>query len=162
MSMTTFYRELEAFLKVADGPFGVLQNAIDGKVLTLLGLDPENTQAADDFQRLEVMRSKRCGLVVYGATGQNNTADSSDDSLDASLDFSVLLLMDPHWGGRAFGERKWRQLMVLEDLIKVLNGGEVKPAPSNCQNSVRVVSWTPEAIEGLNAWAVICRRRIKI
>jgi len=157
-----FYKALEEFLEQTPGKDGKLADAVKGRVLTVLGDDAEAPQAVDDFQKANVMRSKGCGLVVFGAAGVNTTADSPDVKLDAVVNFQVLLLLSPLWGGRAFGERKWKQLEVLTDLLKTLNGAEVGPGQNNCAWSVRVEDWNPELIEGLNAWTVSCRKKLRI
>ena len=160
--MNEFFQALEAYLEATDGEDGNLSEVTKGRVLTILGNDTEAPEAVDDFQKLHVLKSKGLALVIYGAAGTNGSVDSPDKKLDATVSFQALLLMHPHWGGRAFGDRKWKQLEVLTDLIRTLNGAEVGPKPNNCGWGVRVLDWNPEEFDGLNAWTISCRRKLKI
>lgn len=160
--MNNFFKALEVFLETTEGDAGTLKQITKGRVLTILGDDPEAAKASDDFQEAQVMKTKGMGIVVYGAAGSNNSVDSTDKKIDATVNFSVLLLLHPLWGGPAYGERKWKQLEVLQDLTTTLNGAQVGRVPNNCHHTIRVSDWAPEDISGLNAWTILCRRKLKL
>ena len=156
--LLTYYDNLLAHLGRGTGD---LKELTPSRVLFVTGEDPQQAKAIDSHVKTHVMLTKGIGAVVFGDSGDNQTAEDTDAIISARLDFEVRLFIHPQKWSQRYDPTKRQALELLESLLIHLNGAEIAPY-AHCHHRTMVDAWAPVADPEFWAWNIVCHRDLEL
>jgi hypothetical protein len=159
VSLVTFYDNLAAHLADHEN----LPEITAKQVLLVTGPDDaEQIKQIDQFVKDRVMRTKGIAIVIWEGETTNEAADSQDGVMHAQVTFEVRLFVHPQKWGPTYDPTKRQARLILESLVKALNGASVAPVGRGCHDYVMVDSFLPVPDPEFWAWNVECSRTMTI